>query len=359
MRPLGHHLYTSFGGQRTVYLSPWLEGLRGLLEQRARLAYATPGAFDGVHQGGRWIATFSSGNGLDHVGRPRTLVHQLVVASEQAPPVFSPLLLRSAALTRLEHDNPAIGHHLPADLDALDLRAALPAPSDLPRLLAGPARVLAHALLRALAEPGQPVREVVSDLPALLPDFAAASSLVLVHAPPVQITSMPQPLPVPEPQQPLAVLALSSGQPRHGGGAHETLAWHSAADLAAEAVLSLIAEAPQPPRVLFLLRRIPLPRLLASDIAVELHASLRQASVGFDRDGLPLMPPTDPASHRVLAVLQRAEAWELVSDILHGWRNDLIAAGLADPEWVVACDACLAHPRLAGLERLCERLLSP
>ncbi|MCS6969657.1 MAG: hypothetical protein RMM29_07780 [Planctomycetota bacterium] len=358
MRPLGHHLYTSFGGQRTVYLSPWLDGERQFLEHRARLAYATPGGIDGIHQQGRWIATFTFANGLDHVGRPRTLVHQLVVSSQDAPPVFSPFLLRSAALTRLEHDNPAIAHHLPADLDSIDLRAALPAPEELPRLFGGPVRALANALLRALADPGNPVRESVPDLPQLLPAFTAASSLLLVHAPPVQITTLPQPLPLPDPQHPPAALILTGQSPR-APSPYDTLHCQSSAGLAAEALLDLIAEAPQPPRVLFLLRRIPLRTLLIPSIALELHAALRAAPLSFDRNGLPLMPPTEPAAHRVVRALHAAEAYDVIADILSGWRADLIAAGLADTEWLAACDACLADPRLAGLDRLCEHLLSP
>ncbi len=359
MRRLSHHVYTSFGGQRTAFLSPELEPSRAMLEERARQAYAEVGQFDCVHQDGRWIATFVLANGVDHVNRPRSLVHQVVLESALAPAVFSPLFLRAATLPRLEHDNPALGHRLTTDLDLLDLRSQMPAPEDLLRLLRGRMRPLMTALLRALARPGLPVRQQVVDFSSQHADFAAASAALLVHAPDVQISTCARPLPTADVPADLAQLFIQPDSERRM--LSETMFVDAGVFVAAEDLLDLIVQAAQPPRILFLLRQIPLPSLLRQPLISELKAAFLGTTLTLGRDGVPILDPLDPRSHRLLRALAALEASEPVAGVLAAWRN-LLQDGPVPAGWVEACLACEADPQPAAIEALCKGipgLISP
>lgn len=353
MRQLSHHVYTSFGGQRTAFLSPELESLRNLLEDRARQAYPETGHFDCVHQDGRWIATFVIANGVDHVNRPRSLVHQLVIGSHLTPAVFSPLFLRAAALPRLEHDNPALGHRLAADLDQIDLRSQMPAPDDLNRLLRGRMRPLMTAMLRALANDEAPIRQQVTDFSSQHADFAAASAALLVHAPDIQLSSLAHPLSPPDPSQPLARLFLLPDTERRM--VSETMFIDQGVFAAAEELLDLIVQTPQPPRILFLLRLIPLPSLLKHGLIRELKTALLAAAPRFERDGQLQLDPLDPRSYRVLLALAAAGASVPVGAVLADWRA-VLADGPVDPGWVAACQACEANPEPLAVEALCKAI---
>lgn len=315
MRRLGHHVYTSFAGQRTVYLSPWLAGAQGLFEARASGIYAEPGALDVLHQDGLWLVTTCHPNGTDHVGRPRQLVHQMAIADVDLPVLMPAPLLTRLTLTRLEHDDPALDRRLPQDLDQVDLGALMPRPDTLPGLLRGPTRSVLAAFLAAVRQPGRTITVRPQPLAEALRDLPAALLAVLVHRPPCRISTRSEPLPGPRPAS-LPTLLIADGKGSAGRDLGETLmavdefadtAWWP--DTVAGAGLAA-------PRMLLLLREIPLVALLDYQGSSALRRALRTPGIDFDREGTPLLPADSPAARELAQALIAAGAATAVARLI-------------------------------------------
>jgi len=207
------------------------------------------------------------------------------------------------------------------------------------------------ALLRALARPELPVRQQVVDFASQHADFAAASAALLVHAPDLQMSTCVRPLPTADASGDLAKLFIQPDSDRRL--VSETMFVDAGLFVAAEDLLDLILQAPQPPRILFLLRQIPLPSLLSQPLISELKAAFLGAQVTLGRDGVPTLDPLDPRAHRLLVALAALEANEAVAGVLAAWR-DLLQDGPVPPGWVEACRACEADPRPAAIDTLCK-----
>ncbi|GDY13366.1 hypothetical protein LBMAG53_22440 [Planctomycetota bacterium] len=350
MRRLGHHLYTSLGGQRTVFCSAWLAGWRAWLERRAGELYGEPGSFDIVQVSGLWVAGFVQPNGVDHVGRPRQLVHQIVLEATNAPAIFSPLLLRHALLGRLDHDDPGIEHRLINDLDRLDWSAVMPTPQDFPRILRGPARPALRGLLRAQRHPGTAERIQLTGLSDHLADLAAGSCAVLMHGQAVRICALAALRPEPDAGV-LPTVHLTSGG---------TTRMHSdrltgMAD--AEDWLDLIANAGQPHRVLQLLRQADLTRLLDPVRIAGLRTATSSGWPGFDRDGTVLVQPSWPQAGPLLVALLAVGAEPAVRSTLSRWRPTRQNSGVVDIAGEAALNEQLRQPTAAGIAALIRRLI--
>jgi hypothetical protein len=348
MRRLGHHLYTSFGGQRTTHLSPWLADWREILEDRARECYPGVGQFDILHAHGLWLATFVMANGFDHVKRPRSLVHQIVLEDANVPAVFSPLILRQACLTRLDHEDPAIGHRLPQDLDPL-MRSTLPKPQELARVLHGPARPLLAGFLHALQQPGTPVAVTMLSLGDVMADLSFGLCAVLMHGPECHLSSLAHPLPD---DQPRAVLHLQPAA--SAGGATDSDEFGQVMFAGAEQLLDFIAGDPKPPRLLFFLRQCALARLLEAEPVDYLRTAFEVVAPTLDHDGIPQFKPDQARAELLLQALLRVEARGVLRAVLDRWAGDF---GPGDEDIVAELGRQSAAPTDKGLAHLC-RLLS-
>ena len=315
-RPLAHHLFTSFNGQRTVHVSPSLAALLPVLEARAQVAYHHPGGWECLHAGGRWLLTSVVANGTDHVGRPRQLVHQVALDDEVAPPVFSPLWLRRAVLPRLDNPEPAaIAARLAHDFDALDTRTLMPEPAVFADLLRSPLKAVAGALLHALSGPGRSQTQVVPGLATAGDRVAAVMAAALVHAPVCRITTLPEALPTWPGVGSLPQVSLSEGDQGVPGG---TMMFGGGA-YPSDWILDAIAQATQPARVLFLLRRLPLDGMLSPAGAAMLKPVFRPLELPLGKDGVPEPDMTDERTGAWLAALVRAGGTSLVAEVLSRW----------------------------------------
>ena len=70
-------------------------------------------------------------NGVDHVGRKRLLIHQLVVSRRDAPALFSPLFLEPLTLPNLPHEDKGIHHRLCEEVEPSSLSKGMPKPNEL------------------------------------------------------------------------------------------------------------------------------------------------------------------------------------------------------------------------------------
>ncbi|MFM2089970.1 MAG: hypothetical protein RLZZ127_459 [Planctomycetota bacterium] len=260
-RPLLHHLFTSFGGQRTVHASPGLADQLPALEARAQAAYHAGPGWECLHADGLWLATFAIGNGTDHVGRPRMLVHQVAIRDNHLPALFSPLWLRRATLARLDSPDPgALAARLPDDLAGIDLRTVLPPPAEFSQLLLAPVRAAAGALLQALRRAGAHVEQEVPGALAGGDALAAVLCAALLHQPACRISTWRTPLPMPAGSAAPSTLVLrdaatartSTAETMLGGGFYPS-----------DWILDLLAgSGPTLPRLMAVLRTVPLPTLL-------------------------------------------------------------------------------------------------
>jgi hypothetical protein len=323
-RPLGHHLFTSFGGQRTVHCSPWLIDRLPMLEDRAQAAYHHPGSWEAVHTAGHWLFTSVAANGVDHVGRPRQLVHQVALQDAHVPPVFSPLWLRRAVLPRLDSGDPAaVSARLAGDLAALDLRTLMPDPAGFAALLRSPVRVAAGAMLHALSRPGVLVDQPLRGLAAAFDQVAAVLAAALIHQPACRIVHGEGSLPATGPA--LSTLRLADYDPARGmsgetmfmDGGHYPSDW----------LLDTIADAAQPPRMLFLLRRVPLASLLAKGARERLGPALAGLAPTLGRDGTPALAADHPQAGAWLSALAEAGAAQVATTVLGMQRDQLRADG--------------------------------
>lgn len=350
MRRLGHHLYTSLGGQRTVFCSAWLAGWRAWLERRAGELYGEPGSFDLVQVSGLWVAGFVQPNGVDHVGRPRQLVHQIVLEATNAPAVFSPLLLRHALLNRLDHDDPNIEHRLVTDLDRLDWSAVMPTPQDFPRILRGPVRPALRGMLRALRHPGTVERVQLTGLSDHLADLAAGSCAVLMHGQAVRICSLATLRPESDAGSLPTVHLTPGGTTRMQSDRLTGLA-------DAEDWLDLIANAGQPHRVLQLLRQADPKKLLDPVRIAGLRAATTSGWPGFDREGTVLVQPSSPQAGPLLAALLVVGADSAVRASLSRWRLTRQNSGVVDIAGEAALNEQLRLPTAIGIAALIRRLI--
>lgn len=130
---LRHHVFSSVGGYKTLYASPGLpRDLADDLESFARRIYrrvsgppirCTLRLADGTH-----CETKIFRNGSDHVGRPRSCVHTVIVSRDQiaAVPFLSPLELDGGYFLQADSDLRGIAGRLTRHL-AID-------PAERPRL---------------------------------------------------------------------------------------------------------------------------------------------------------------------------------------------------------------------------------
>ena len=315
-RPLAHHLFTSFNGQRTVYVSPSLATWLPLLEARAQVAYHHPGGWECLHAGGRWLLTAVVANGTDHVGRPRQLVHQVALDDEVAPPVFSPLWLRRAVLPRLDNPEPAaIAARLAQDFDALDPRTLMPEPTVFADLLRSPLKAVAGALLHALSGSGRAQTQVVPGLAAAGDKVAVVLVAALMHAPVCRITTLPEALPAWPGVGTVPQVSLSEGDQGIPGG---TMMFGGGA-FPSDWILDAIAQSAQPARVLFLLRRLPLDGILSPAGAAILKPVFRPLELPLGKDGVPEPDMADERTGAWLAALVRAGGASLVAEVFARW----------------------------------------
>lgn len=354
MRRLGHHLYTSFGGQRTTYVSPWLAEWREILENRARACYGEVGAFDLLHAHGLWLATFVVANGFDHVKRPRSLVHTVVLEDANVPAVFSPLILRNACLARLDHEDPAVGHRLNQDLDPL-LRTALPRPQELARVLQGPARPLLAGFLHALQQPGVPVDVAMVSPGEIIADLSFGLCAVLMHGPQCHISSLAHVLPDDSPRAVLHLCPPTAGKAAVGRETvgRETDEFGQPMWAGSEQLLDFIAEDAQPPRLLFFLRQAALDKLLEPDALDYLRGAFEMVKPTLDTDGVPGFQHDQAHAELLLQALLRVGALGLLRTVLERWSAGF---GPGDEAVVAELRRQAAAPTLDGLARLCRLL---
>ena len=357
MRRIGHHIYTSFGGYRTVYCSEWLQDRSKQLEARAQACYVDIGGFDCRMTGDEWTATFVIDNGVDHVGRPRGLVQQVVFSANDSPPVFSPLLLRAVCLENLQYEDPQLGKRLIEDFDALDLATLMPRPSVFAELIAGPVRPILEQGFRALVEPEEAViltgfehrDRVMADLPAAL-------CVLLLHDAAWHLSSLSQPL----------GLTGSDTHPRlflPGGRGYrqgKTSSIRRAPETfePGKLVLDLIAANPKPHLVLFLLRRLA-PKQLFQVVPLQRLIQLQAAGqMTLDREGE--LELAKDASHAldVLTVIQALGGQLIVNHVLTRWTEHLSV----DPEDLQELDARIlaaTNPDALALAIKAIRTLQP
>lgn len=359
MRRLGHHIYSSFSGQRTVWLSPWLEDLRGVLEARAQACYHYPDRYDIIHCGGWWLITFVCPNGQDHVGRPRQLVHQMLLSSQEAPAIFSPLFVREACLSRLSHDDPSIEQRLIHDLDLIDLSRVMPSPAEFGNVLRGRARPCLSALLRILLQPGAEQEVALGTDDGLRKEFSAALCVVLLHRPDCHISNLPQPLAAPPwctqvpPLLRLKIPDASASSVRSLRVSSEHTMMAQPLSERGEWMLDVVSAAQYPPQVLLLLRRIPLQSLLDPPHCTALMGVLLTIIELLGRDGVPRLDPCLPQSLHTLQILDAAGARDLCTAIVTAWHEAHPQAGFAQ-----ARDANDSWDFSSGgsIQHICQRL---
>ncbi len=349
MRRLGHHCYTSVGGYRTLHCSPWLEPLRPLLDERAQTCYAEAGRFDLAHGGGIWLASFVISNGVDHVRRPRNLVHQVVIEEKNIPPIFSPLFLRQVCLDRLDHDDPALEQRLSTDFEHIDLGREMPSPDRFGQLFTGPANPIIVACYEALAHPDQPVRVPVSKVEACLSDLPAALCAPLVHPSAFHLSSLEHPLAYPF-QEHAAAVHIRNG----GRSLKSSTITTSGLDSPPRVLTEIVARHPQPHRLLLLLRRLPLPQLFHPQGLMQLlHQSL-DGGGALNHQGLPQLGTGQ--GQAFLCTLLRLGGVDVVREALMNWSQSL--ATRIDPELQDDIDAriiaCTSEAELSALAQVCN-----
>ncbi|MFW5829596.1 MAG: hypothetical protein ACOCXA_04980, partial [Planctomycetota bacterium] len=349
MRRIGHHCYTSLGGYRSVHLSPWLEPMRALLEQRALACYSETDAFDLVHGGGFWLATFVIPNGVDHVRRPRNLVQQVVVEDASIPPIFSPLFLRATCLERLDQNDPALEQRLITDIADIDLRRLMPPPERFGELFSGPAGEVVVACYEAMARPEDSMAVTVERFEACREDLTAALCAPMVHGERCHISCLSRPLPDPFGDSAARVHIRHGKQVRTRG----TVAV-AGVDSPARLLTELVARSRQPQRLLLLLRRLPVPQVLDSGGLMQLLRLSLDDRLILDAHGLPQLGRGNGLA--VLTALLRLGGLHTVRDALAGW-----SATLAHLQGDVLDDidariiACAGEAELAALAQASAR----
>lgn len=348
-RRLGHHCYSSFGGYRTVHCSPWLARMSDLLDQRAQSCYSQTGRYDIVRGGGLWIASFVIANGTDHVGRPRSLVHQVIMEEQSAPPIFSPLFLRGACLDSLAHADPALEQRLVTDLDALNVRALMPAPDRFGSFLRGPARPVILSAYDALNNPGDPV---VCELPhpdRIAEDLAPALACVMVHGQRFQFSTLDRLLPDPFGAAGPRV-QLRSGV--SGGGGHRSSTTILDLSLASpgHVLVEILERSQEPHKVLFLFRQLPVAELFQAPPLMSLLRLVLDGRLSLDQQGVPQFGL--PGGRGLAALLCELGGLAVVRCGLERWAASQ-RAHLADPEQADELDqriiACRSHDDIDAL----------
>ena len=118
MKLVAHHVYTSFGGYKTVHCCDDLRPQQERLESQAENLISGEQGFVIRRDAQAWWVIAIRKNGFDHVGRPRSLVHTIAVDHSQnkLPLVFSPAFLLVLTLDRLEHEDPGLSYRLPTTM---------------------------------------------------------------------------------------------------------------------------------------------------------------------------------------------------------------------------------------------------
>jgi hypothetical protein len=334
MIAVGHHVYTSFGGQRTVHLSPSLAGWGALLEERAAAAYGAEPGFEAAPWPGGWCLTAAVANGRDHVGRPRSLVHQLVIASPCAVSAATPLLALPLLLPRLDHDDPFLDRRLASELAGADAPdAVLPGPAGLVAACGGAAAVLAGAV-EAVAGGGWTALTVP---PEQFDAVVAGSGLALAARPGCWIGTWAQPLPAAAPAG--AGLRLVPG-PAAAYAPSGAGAW----------IVDQVRRSGWADRLAMLLA--PLAGALASPgVRAALGSALEPEWPPLAADGSLAVEPDDHRSPALLAALAAAGATAQVRAALARWRPLALSVGMLDELHRV-----LADPTAPAVAGLCARL---
>jgi hypothetical protein len=257
MSEIGHFVYTSMRGYATILCDPQLEHEHKALETMAQGLVTSPGGFSIDFDGKNWRVVVVRRNGKDHVGRPRNLIHVAVLpANMPLPPIFSPCFLLMLTLEKLEHEDPGLKHRLPRSLR--DIAPALKEggfdkivtdQNMLKECLSGEAKSLFTHSYDALADPDR-VHKVENYRSEGALDYRLAVGLLpfWIHQRPCRLSNIDSGDTAP-------------GKARlfiHQGTGRARRASISGIVRLGQAVLNLIAAAPQPQEALWLLHHIPM-----------------------------------------------------------------------------------------------------
>ncbi len=327
MKRLGHHCYTSIGGYKTVHCSPWLESVRGVLDRRAQACYSEVGRFDCIRRDGLWIATFVLANGVDHVRRPRTLVHQVVFESANEPPVFSPFFLKLACLERLDHEDPALEHRLVTDLDQLNLREHMPHPQQFGAALQGDTVDFLLAFYESVMHAEEPETCLIKDIDSLLETIRPGSCLATIHGVDFHVSSLQHPLD----NYDLPSVHIVNEMTRQCDMDSSILLPSSS-----RCILDIFLEAEQPHLFLFLFRHLSLRQLVEGEGTHDLFRLVLEKRVCLDPAGFPLVNEHFPELARVLMGLGGSA---VLQHVLRKWLET--AGMLSEPALADDCEEYL------------------
>lgn len=332
MMRLGHHVFTSFGGQRTVFLSPWLASWRERLDERATAAYAGDPGFEVVHGQGCWWITLVSANGRDHVGRPRQLVHQVVVEDTALTPPVSPLALLPHLLTRLEHDDPYLGQRLPDPLPSI----ALPAAPDLVAACTAARPILAGAMDAILTGQWSSLAAPAEAFDAIV----ATAGIPWAFDRSLWVGTFARPLPPPA-AAPTAGVRLWSSPSATVPVAGSAGAW----------LVDLLLRHGRPGSLVGLLASLPATVWSSPAQRALLGNAIHAGWPDVITDGVPQIAPDDHRTEPLLCALVALGAPALASRVMSAWRPVVAGSRLAGE-----LEHAILAPSMPGIATICARI---